>query len=125
MNTGLGASGILLDLGDAEGGSFTGTVFWDGAVGGGDVLHIAVIDTPVYDPADGLPVDFVVVPNPTFPNDFEFLDITPGTYWIGSYLDLGGDDPSGAGPEDPTANVGPFLLSPGGSVDDVVVQLSL
>ena len=124
MNTGLGASGIVLDLGDAEPGTFAGTVFWDGPVASIDEMHLGVFDTPVYDPADGMPVDFVVVPNPAFPYEFEFPEIEAGTYWIGAYLDVGGDDPSGAGPEDPTANVGPLLLPPGGDIDGVEVVLT-
>ncbi len=123
MDTGLGVSGILLDLGDVENGTFAGTVTYGGPVAAADALHVGVFNTPTYDPATGPPVAWLVEPNPTFPYDFDFDEIPPGTYWIGSYLDVGGDDPDGAGPEDPGINLGPFLLAPDGSVTGIEVAL--
>ena len=123
MNTGTGVSGILLDLGDVESGTFAGVVNFDGAVAPGDELHVGVFDNPEYDASEGPPAGFLVVPNPTFPYEFDFADIAPGTYWIGSYLDIGGDDPDGAGEEDPGKQVGPFLLAPGDSITGIEVDL--
>ena len=125
MNTGTGVSGILLDLGDIQNGAFGGTVTYAGGVGAADVLHIGVFDTPTYDPASGPPVASLLEPTPTFPYAFDFTDIPPGTYWIGSYLDIGGDDATAAGPEDPEIQVGPYLLSPDGEVTGIEVDLPL
>ena len=116
-------SGIVLDLGDVENGTFSGTVTFDGAVGAADELHIGVFDTPTYDPSSGAPPASMVDPNPVFPYAFDFTDIAPGTYWIGAYLDIGGDDPTAAGPEDPEVQVGPFLLAPDGTVTGIEVPL--
>ena len=70
--------------------------------------------TAVYDPSDGPPVDFVEILNPSFPYDYSFT-VDSGTYWVGSYVDVGADDPTGAGPEDPDDQIGPLLLPPGGA----------
>jgi hypothetical protein len=123
MNTGLGVSSITLDLGEAPTGTFTGTVTYEGPVAPADKLNIGVFDTPVWDPSQGPPLQVVVEQNPTFPYDFSFDEIEAGTYWVGTYLDVGGDSPEGAGPGDPGYNGGPYLLPPGGAVTDILLPL--
>ena len=123
MFSGTGVSGLVLDLGDVVNGTFGGVVNWGGAPAAIDELHIGVFDTPTYDPASGPPVASLVEANPVFPFAFDFADIAPGTYWIGSYLDIGGDDPTAAGAEDPEIQVGPYLLAPDSEVTDIVVDL--
>jgi hypothetical protein len=113
MNTGFGVSGIALELGPSAPGVLSGTITYEGPVSPGDVLHIGVFDTEIYEPSDGPPVAQAEVLNPSFPHTYAFT-VESGTFWIGAFLDLGGDDPSSAGPEDPENQVGPILLAPGG-----------
>ncbi len=120
MNTGTGVTGIQLDLGDAPGGTISVLVTWEGALGADDELHVGVFDSPVYDPASGPPPHFVVEEEPFFPYPWDVEDVDAGTWWVGSYLDIGGDDPNSPGPEDPGVQVGPVLLPPGGELDLVV-----
>jgi len=113
MDSGSGVSGLDLELGPAALGNLNGTITYAGGVAPGDVLHIAVFATAEYDPADGPPVAFAEVLNPSFPYDYSMTSLPSGTYWVGSYLDVGGDDPSSAGEEDPEDQAGPVLLAPG------------
>ena len=120
LDSGNGASGIALELGPAAPGSVSGTIDFAGAVSPGDTLHLAVFDTDNYEPSDGPPAAFEDVLNPAFPYAYDISGLTSGTYWIGAYLDVGGDDPTEAGAEDPEDQIGPVLLAPGtaeGSLD--------
>ena len=116
FNSDSGVNGIDLDLETSPvPGSLSGTIDYDGAVGSGDVLYVGVFDTPTFDASSSDPVDLLDFSDPEFPVDYSF-SILSGTYWIGSYLDVGGDNPTGAGPGDPTGNFGPFLVAPGEDV---------
>jgi hypothetical protein len=125
LNTGTGIAGIVLDLGPAEEAVISGSVTWAGPVAAGDTLHLGVFDTPTN--TGGPPtVVPVVEANVTFPYDFEFTGIPAGTYWVGGYLDVGSDNSDGADlSEDPTGQVGPVLLAPGGLADGITVELGL
>ena len=123
VNTGTGLSGIFLDLGEVPLGSISGTVTYPASVSAGDELHVGLFDTATYDPASGPPLQSVVVPAGGFPFAYDFTDLEPDTYWVGAYLDLGGDDPTDAGPEDPEAQVGPLLLAPGEDMTNIEVPL--
>jgi hypothetical protein len=114
MDSGNGISGLLLDLGPSAPGSITGSISYSGAVSPGDVLHVGLFDTETYSPADGPPVDFLDLLNPAFPVTYLFDEVESGTYWVGTYLDLGANNPNQAGPEDPESQIGPVLLAPGG-----------
>jgi hypothetical protein len=115
VNTGTGLSGIVLDLGAAPPGTVDGQIDWSGIAGPTDVLHVGVFTAPVWDPSQGPPVVSIVESGVTFPYTFSFDGLVPGTYWAGAYLDIGGNNPDGAGPEDPGGQEGPILLAPGGS----------
>ena len=118
LNSEVGVPGIDLELGPAATGSISGTIDYAGTVGAGDVLHIAVLATDNYAPSSGSPVAFLTVTGPTFPESFSFAGLPSATYWVGAYLDLGGDDEFGPGAEDPDHQIGPVLLAPGGSSTD-------
>ena len=113
-DTGNGLSGIDLELGPSAPGVISGSIFYSGPLAPGDVLHIGLFETEDYSPADGPPAGFADVLNPAFPYNYSF-EVSSGTYWVGAYVDVGGDDPSTAGPEDPESQSGPVLLAPGGA----------
>ncbi len=115
-DSGSGLSGIDLELGPAAPGSISGTVTYTGPAAPGESLHMGVFATETYDPASGPPVGFLEILNPGYPQAYSFPDLPSGTYWVGGYHDIGSDDPFSAGPGDPEAQVGPVLLSPGGSL---------
>jgi len=114
LDSDMGVSGINLELGPSAPGTVTGDITYSGPLNPGDVLHVALFNSADYTPADGPPAGFAEVLNPAFPYTYSFT-VSSGTYWVGAYLDVGGDDPSSAGPEDPENQVGPVLLAPGGA----------
>jgi hypothetical protein len=60
----------------------------------------------------------ITVEDPVFPVSYMFENVPTGNYWISAQLDVAGDNPTfPPGPEDPVGNVGPLLLSPGGSIN--------
>jgi hypothetical protein len=124
MDSANGVSGIDLELGPAASGTISGTISYAAGAGPADVLHIGVFDTADYDPGDGPPIAVLEITVPTMPEAFSFAGIGSGTYWVGAYLDIGGDDPTGAGPEDPDGQVGPLLLPPGGTASGVDITLT-
>jgi len=123
VNSGTGVSGIDLELGPAALGTLSGAIDYAGGAGPGDVLHIAVFSTEVYDPSDGPPVAFLEITGPTLPEAYTISGVPSGTYWVGSYLDIGGDDPLSAGPEDPDGQIGPVLLAPGATADGLDITV--
>jgi hypothetical protein len=126
LEVGSGVSGIALELGPATLGSVSGTIDFAGGASAGDTLHVAVFASDSYDPSDGPPVATLEVLNPALPYDYTVTDLQSGTYWVGAYLDIGGDNPNGAGPEDPDAQTDdPVLLAPGGDETGLDLFLTL
>ena len=123
MDSGTGVSGIQLDLGAAPSATISGVVLWDGPVAAIDVLRMGVFDTPTNDGGGPPSVLPIAEANVTFPYEFSFSGVAPGTYWVGTYLDVGADSPDGAGDEDPSRQIGPVLVAPGAEVvtEDIIL----
>ncbi|MBX3246000.1 MAG: hypothetical protein KF901_02320 [Myxococcales bacterium] len=49
----------------------------------------------------GPPYEFFAQTNPTFPLDYEITGLPPGTYYLGIVYDIGANNPTIPGPEDP------------------------
>jgi hypothetical protein len=88
-----------------------------------DVLRMGVFDTPTNDGGGPPSVLPIAEANVTFPYEFSFSGVAPGTYWVGTYLDVGADSPDGAGDEDPSRQIGPVLVAPGAEVvtEDIIL----
>ena len=111
-----GTTGIVLDLGGGSAsGTISGLVMYQGGVEPEDMLYIALSED---EPELGSePAQSIVVSNPSFPVLYSFSDIESGTWWVTSYLDVGGNSPPadnpGGAPEDVVGGSPVILLSPG------------
>jgi hypothetical protein len=86
-------------------GSISGTITWDGPVATGDVLRLGLAD----DPATPSPSITVNVANPNFPVNYTIHNVSPGSWWLGAFLDTDEDPEGGPTAEDPIGSFGNVL----------------
>jgi hypothetical protein len=77
-------------------GTVMGTVTYEGS--GVGRLTVGVWPTT---PPMGPPAEFFAVDDATFPIDYELEGLAAGTYYIGATLDIGSDNPTIPGTNDP------------------------
>ncbi|MCB9601242.1 MAG: hypothetical protein H6721_15590 [Sandaracinus sp.] len=103
----------------ADDGTFTGTVTYDGT--GTGLLTVGVFDST---PPRGAPIRFFVVNEPTFPLEYTITGVLPGTYYLGAIFDVGGNNPTIPGSEDPVFFPPEAHVVSAGSTFDIDVTLT-
>ena len=89
--------GINLVLGPPPGqGTVTGQVTWAGSPVAGEQLYVGASSA-----ANGPPDYTFIEPNPVFPYDYVLAGVGPGIWYLSAYFDVGSDNNSGPGLEDP------------------------
>ncbi len=115
---------VQLDLHNApRPGTIAGIVSWDQPIGVDDRLFVALFPTGNFAMA---PTYVLVYDDPTGAQPFAFDTVPPGTWWVGTHLDVGGNNPTELGPEDPTANTyGGLQIQDGEDYLDVYLELAI
>ncbi len=122
-----GLTGLTLDLsgGPPEPGTITGHVlFPDGASTGADCQRVGLFDV---EPIALNAVPFTAVApgsGPSWPYLYTFVNIPPGQYWVGAYLDIDCDSAQGPDEDDIDGRTAwPVQLTDGGALSGVDVLL--
>lgn len=79
-------------------GAVSGTVTYEGS-GGAGRLTIGVWPST---PPAGPPTEFFAADDPTFPLEYELSGLSAGTYYLGVVYDIGSNNPTIPGAEDPS-----------------------
>jgi hypothetical protein len=123
FSTGMGDEvGINLVLEPPQGAdnSISGQIDYAGAVSSGDSLII--FSAALKDESSEM---VLVIENPVFPVEYEFLGLSAGSFEVLALLDIGSDLDSDPEPDEPWGEwSGPIVLSGGTSAGDISFSLS-
>jgi hypothetical protein len=117
-------TGVDLDLhNEPRPGSIGGIVTWDQPIGPDDKLFVALFPTGNFAMA---PSEVLIFEDPTGAQPFLFQDVPIGTWWVGTHLDVGGNNFTDLGPEDPTANTtAGMVIQDGEDYLNLVMELTI